>query len=96
MRNSKFLSVGFCLLAVLMISSCGGGGSTPGMGAQSAGVFTIATDSPTLPSIVSAQVSLASITLSDGRIPHRLRIFSPILRRWSILRSSTACIAWWT
>jgi hypothetical protein len=66
MRNCRFLSVGFCLLAVLMISSCGGGGSTPGMGGQSAGIFTIATDSPTLPSIVSAQVSLASITLSDG------------------------------
>jgi hypothetical protein len=66
MRNCRFLPVGFCLLAALMTSSCGGTGSTSGTGTQSAGVFTMATDSPTLPSIVSAQVSLASITLSDG------------------------------
>lgn len=69
MRNSKWLGVFFSILAVLALSSCGGGsgsGSGGNSNQQTGGIFTIGTDNPPLPSVLSVQVQITSITLSDG------------------------------
>lgn len=70
MRFAKGMGVFCSLLAVLALSSCGGGGSTPsnpGGAQQMGGIFTIGTDDPaTVPSVVSVQVQITSIQLSDG------------------------------
>jgi hypothetical protein len=67
MRNFKVLGTFITLLAVLALSSCGGGGSTPPASSQQMGtIFTMGTDNPPLPSVLSVQVQVTSITLSDG------------------------------
>ena len=67
MRNFKVLGVFLSLLAVFTLSSCGGGGSPQqSSGQQMGSVFTMGTDNPSLPSVLSVQVQLTSITLSDG------------------------------
>ena len=67
MRTSKFLGVFFSFLAVLLLASCGGGGSASmPTGQQTGTIFTIGSDNPALPAVLSAQVQLTSITLSDG------------------------------
>ena len=67
MRTFKVLGVFVSLLAVFALSSCGGSGSAPVTSGQRMGtVFTMGTDNPTLPSVLSVQVQLTSITLSDG------------------------------
>jgi hypothetical protein len=67
MRTFKVLGVFVSLLAVLALSSCGGGGSAAvSSGQQMGAVFTIGTDNPPLPSVLSVQVQVTSITLSDG------------------------------
>jgi hypothetical protein len=68
MRISKAMGVFASLLAMLGLSSCGGGGSSSGTqpSQQMGSMFTIGTDSPTLPSVVSVQVQITSITLTDG------------------------------
>lgn len=68
MRISNATGVFASLLAIFALSSCGGGASTgtttPSQHMGS--MFTIGTDSPTLPSVVSVQVQITSITLTDG------------------------------
>jgi len=67
MRTFKFLGVFFSVFAVLLLSSCGGGGSAGVPSSQQMGsIFTIGTDNPPLPAVLSAQVQITSITLSDG------------------------------
>jgi len=67
MRTSKFLGVFFSFLAVLLLASCGGGGSASmPTGQQTGTIFTMGSDNPALPAVLSAQVQLTSITLSDG------------------------------
>ena len=67
MRNLKALGVFLSVFAVLSLSSCGGGGSAPAQTAQQTGsIFTIGTDDPPVPSVVSVQVQITSIQLSDG------------------------------
>ena len=67
MRTFKVLGVFVSLLAVFALSSCGGGGSTAVTSGQQMGtVFTMGTDNPPLPSVLSVQVQVTSITLSDG------------------------------
>jgi len=69
MHNSKRLGVFFSLFAILALASCGGGsGSTPAgnPNPQTGSIFTIGTDNPPLPSVVSVLVQITSITLSDG------------------------------
>ena len=67
MRISKAMGVFASLLAMLGLSSCGGGSSSGTQPSQQMGsMFTIGTDSPTLPSVVSVQVQITSITLTDG------------------------------
>jgi hypothetical protein len=67
MRNVKAMGVFLSLFAVLSLCSCGGGGSTPTQPAQQSGsIFTIGTDNPPLPSVLSVQVQITSIQLSDG------------------------------
>lgn len=67
MRTSKFLGVVFSFLAVLLLASCGGGGSASMLSGQQTGtIFTMGSDNPALPAVLSAQVQLTSITLSDG------------------------------
>ena len=67
MRTCKVLGVFVSLLAVFILSSCGGGGSTPlTSGQQMGSVFTMGTDNPPLPSVLSVQVQITSVTLSDG------------------------------
>src|SRR6266436_516915 len=67
MRTFKVLGVFVLLLAAFALSSCGGGGSAPVTSGQQMGtVFTMGTDNPPLPSVLSVQVQVTSITLSDG------------------------------
>lgn len=69
MRNWKGTGVFLSLLAMTMLASCGGGSNagTGGNGAQGMGaMFTIGTDNPPLPSVVSVQVQVTSVQLTDG------------------------------
>ena len=66
MRVSKAMGVFASLLAMLALSSCGGSSSGTQPSQQMGGMFTIGTDSPTIPSVVSVQVQITSITLTDG------------------------------
>jgi hypothetical protein len=67
MRTSKFLGVFISFLAVLLLASCGGGGSASMPSGQQTGtIFTMGSDNPPLPAVLSAQVQITSITLSDG------------------------------
>src|ERR1700744_5771763 len=68
MRTSKAMGVFAIFFATIALSSCGGGASTtaPPPSQQMGSMFTIGTDSPTLPSVVSVQVQITSITLTDG------------------------------
>jgi hypothetical protein len=67
MRTSKFLGVFFSFLAVLLLASCGDGGSASMPSGQQTGtIFTMGSDNPALPAVLSAQVQITSITLSDG------------------------------
>ncbi|MGA8224117.1 MAG: DUF4382 domain-containing protein [Candidatus Acidiferrales bacterium] len=67
MRNLKALGVFLSIFAVLSLSSCGGGGSAATPPAQQTGsIFTIGTDNPPLPSVLSVLVQITSIQLSDG------------------------------
>src|SRR5580700_9072265 len=67
MRIFKAMGVFLSFFAVLSLSSCGGGGSTPMQPAQQTGsIFTIGTDNPPLPGVLSVQVQITSIQLSDG------------------------------
>ncbi|MGH9746942.1 MAG: DUF4382 domain-containing protein [Candidatus Acidiferrales bacterium] len=68
MRIPKSTGVFAALFAILALSSCGGGASTtaPPPQQQMGSMFTIGTDSPTLPSVVSVQVQITSVQLSDG------------------------------
>ena len=66
MRVSKAMGVFASLLAMLALSSCGGSSSGTQPSQQMGSMFTIGTDSPTLPSVVSVQVQITSITLTDG------------------------------
>src|SRR5262244_3223686 len=66
MRIPKGMGV-FSLLTILTLSGCGGGSTgAPQSNQKMGGVFTIGTDSPTLPSVVSVQVQITSVTLTDG------------------------------
>jgi hypothetical protein len=67
MRNLKAMGVSLVLLAVLGLCSCGGGSSPASNPApQTQGsVFTVGTDAP-LPSVVSCQLMVTSVTLFNG------------------------------
>ena len=66
MSISKVLGVFTSLLAIFALSGCGGGSTSAPPPRQMGSMFTIGTDSPTLPSVVSVQVQITSITLTDG------------------------------
>lgn len=67
MRTFKVPGVFVSLLSVFALASCGGGSSTPVNSNQQMGtIFTMGTDNPPLPSVLSVQVQVTSITLSDG------------------------------
>ena len=68
MRISNATGVFASVLAIFALASCGGGAGTgaPPPAQQMGSMFTIGTDSPTLPSVVSVQVQITSITLTDG------------------------------
>lgn len=70
MRFAKGMGVFCSLLAVIALSSCGGGNTSsnpPNSGQATGGIFTIGTDDPaTVPSVVSVQVQITSVQLSDG------------------------------
>ena len=65
MDPKKWLS-GVCALALIaFMSGCGGAWSSPMTGAQSGTVFVTGTDAP-LPSVVSFQVDITGITVTDA------------------------------
>jgi len=67
MRKLKAMGVFLAIFAILSLVSCGGGGGASAPPAQQTGsIFTIGTDDPPVPSVVSVQVQLTSIQLSDG------------------------------
>ena len=68
MRISRALGVFATFLAVVALSSCGGGSvsnSGSGVGQQSASMFTVGTDA-SLPSVVSCQVLVTGVTVYNG------------------------------
>jgi hypothetical protein len=67
MWNGKGMGVLIVCFAAVLLSSCGGSGSTssPDPGNQRASVFTIGTDAP-LPSVVSCQIMVTGITIFNG------------------------------
>ena len=70
MKPMKWLS-GMLVLAMMVVASgCGGGASnqTPTMQTQSGSVFVNGTDAP-LPSVLSFQVDITGMTVSDGTNP---------------------------
>src|ERR1700689_4712960 len=65
MQSSKCVRTLLLLLPLVWLAGCGGGSSTgSSLLGQSASVFTVGTDSPTVPSVVSAQFTINSITLT--------------------------------
>jgi Domain of unknown function (DUF4382) len=69
MKLSKLSIALLSLISALMISGCGGGsGMTTPVQAQNGSVFVTGTDAP-LPSVVSFQVDITGITVSDGSNP---------------------------
>ncbi len=67
MFNRRGMGVFVVCFAALLLSSCGGGGSTfsPNPTNQQASVFTVGTDAP-LPSVVSCQIMVTGITIFNG------------------------------
>ena len=68
MRNQRCVRVLMLLLLAGCLAGCGGNGSSFTSGSAnspSATIFTVATDAP-LPSVVSCQVTVNSITLFNG------------------------------
>jgi hypothetical protein len=72
MNAKKWCARGvFIAVVAALMTGCGGGSSTGGSmtsGAQSGSVFVNATDAP-LPSVVSFQVDITGMTVSDGLNP---------------------------
>jgi Domain of unknown function (DUF4382) len=69
MKPSKWSIALLFLISAVMVSGCGGGGSmTTPVQAQNGSVFVTGTDAP-LPSVVSFQVDITGITVSDGTNP---------------------------
>jgi hypothetical protein len=69
MQPSKWSIALLFLIPAVMVSGCGGGGSmTTPVQAQNGSVFVTGTDAP-LPSVVSFQVDITGITVSDGTNP---------------------------
>jgi len=66
MRISNATGVFLSFFAIFGLASCGGGASTTPPPTPMGSMFTIGTDSPTLPSVVSVEVQITSITLTDG------------------------------
>lgn len=65
MLNRKGMGVFVSLFAALLLSSCGGGSSSPSTSNGQASVFTVGTDAP-LPSVVSCQLMVTGITIFNG------------------------------
>lgn len=67
MTGSKAKGVFIAMLAVLWLSSCGGGmnSAVPVGQTQSASIFTVGTDAP-LPSVVSCEVTVTGVTVFNG------------------------------
>lgn len=67
MRNSSITGVFFALLLALALASCGGTSTsqTP-PSSQMASVFTVGTDAPSLPSVVSCQLMVTGVTIFNG------------------------------
>src|ERR1035438_5194458 len=70
MKPMKWLSGILVLAMVVVASGCGGGASsqTPTMQTQLGSVFVNGTDAP-LPSVLSFQVDITGMTVSDGTNP---------------------------
>jgi Domain of unknown function (DUF5666)/Domain of unknown function (DUF4382) len=68
MRILKATGVFCALLGLLVLSGCGGSGSSSGSDpnpSNQASVFTVGTDAP-LPSVVSCQILVTGVTLNNG------------------------------
>jgi hypothetical protein len=69
MRISRAMGVFATFLAVVALSSCGGGSNAGSSGSISgqdtASVFTVGTDA-SLPSVVSCQVMVTGVTIFNG------------------------------
>jgi Domain of unknown function (DUF5666)/Domain of unknown function (DUF4382) len=68
MRILKATGVFCALLSLLVLSGCGGSGSSSGSDpnpSNQASVFTVGTDAP-LPSVVSCQILVTGVTLNNG------------------------------
>jgi hypothetical protein len=68
MRGFKGMGVFVLVFAILSLTGCGGGNSqtTPGPQTKTASVFTVGTDAPPLPSVISCEITITGVTLFDG------------------------------
>jgi hypothetical protein len=68
MNSKKWLSGAFVLTLIAFMSGCGGMSTPPMTQAQMGTVFVTGTDAP-LPSVVSFQVDITGLSVSDGMNP---------------------------
>jgi len=68
MRGFKGTGVFIGIFAILSFVGCGGGNNqtTPAPQTKTANVFTVGTDAPPLPSVISCEVTITGVTLFDG------------------------------
>jgi len=68
MRGLKGTGVFVAIFAILSLVGCSGGNTqtTPAPQAKMANVFTVGTDAPPVPSVVSCEITITGVTLFDG------------------------------
>jgi Domain of unknown function (DUF5666) len=69
MRGLKGTGVFITIFVILSLIGCSGGNTqttTPAPQTQTASVFTIGTDAPAVPSVVSCEITITGVTLNNG------------------------------
>ena len=80
MRIDRCVRAFFAILPLVLSASCGGGAGSSsstgsGSGAQTASVYTVATDAP-LPSVISCQITVTGVTVHNSVTNTDVSVFS--------------------